>query len=199
MAGIREQKKQQTRQAIQSAAVRLFSAKGFDATSMEEIAAEAGIGKATIYGYFPAKKEIFQHYCDERMSAAFARFREDRDLPLALVDQLVRFFMFKFSYVTENREFGRHLLREMIFPKETSEQSGQHDQRYFAILAEVFDSAVEKGEISPCNDRFLLAAHFFSLYLGLFAGWYNGYFSSLADVEENMRLLFLQALEGVKK
>lgn len=197
MIGVREIKKQQTRQAILTAAVTLFSEKGFDATSIEDIASAAGIGKATIYGYFATKDQIFIHYCDEKLIQAFEQLKQDDFRSLPLLEQLVGFFMMKFTFVTENREFGRHLLREMIFPKEVTEQVRDHDRRYFAILEDVFQAAMQRAEISPGHDLFLLSAHFFSLYLGLFAGWYNGYFNSLVEIEKNMRILFRQALDGV--
>lgn len=197
MIGVREIKKQQTRQAILTAAITLFSDKGFDATSIEDIAGAAGIGKATIYGYFSTKDQMFIHYCDEKLIQAFGQLKQDDSRSLPLLEQLVGFFMMKFNFVTENREFGRHLLREMIFPKEVTEQVKDHDRRYFAILEDVFQAAMKRGEISHGQDLFLLSAHFFSIYLGLFAGWYNGYFTSQVEIEKNMRILFRQALDGV--
>lgn len=197
MAGIREQKKQQTRQAIETAAINLFSVKGFDATSIEEIATAAGIGKTTIYGYFATKDEIFLHYCDDKLIQAFDQLKQDQKQPMTLEDQLIGFFMLKFGFITKNKEFGRHLLREMIFPKEINDKAKQHDQRYFDILEEVFKAAQERGDIGPQHDLFIVSAHFFSLYLGLLAGWYNGYFNSLDEVESSMRTLFKQVFDGI--
>ncbi len=198
MAGIREQKKQATKEAIQVAAVKLFSEKGCDNTSIEDIAKEAGIGKTTVYGYFPTKNDIFISYCDEELDLAFSQLRS-QESDKKLIDLLVDFFMLKFTFVTENREFGRHMLREMIFPGEINEKAQLHDQRYFDILESLFKSAQEKGEISTEPELFYLSVHFFSLYLGVLAGWYTGYVNSLQEAEEGMRLLFSQALEGVAK
>ena len=64
MSGVREQKKQQTRKAIIDAAVKLFTEKGFEQTSMDELGRAAGVGKSTIYGYFKAKEEIFLAHCE---------------------------------------------------------------------------------------------------------------------------------------
>ncbi len=197
MAGIREQKKAETRKAITESAVQLFTEKGFEKTSIEDIAREAGIGKATVYTYFSTKDEIFMSFCDEEMADSFARLQSPDRAGVKLLDQLLEFFMIKFTFITRDNEFGRQLLRDMVFPKDINEKAKEHDQRYFDILEELFRSAQQRGEISDQEDLFLLSVHFFSLYLGVLAGWYTGYVSTLEEVEDKMRVLFLQTLEGI--
>lgn len=199
MAGIREQKKLETKQAIQNAAVKLFAEKSFEKTSIEDIASEAGIGKTTVYGYFATKNEIFISYCDEELDHAFAQLQATDSAEKSLLDLLVDFFMIKFTFVTKNREFGRQMLREMVFPGEINEKAKVHDQRYFDIMEGYFKIAQERGEISSEHELFNLSVHFFSLYLGLLAGWYTGYLNSLSEVEEGMRTLFSQAIGGIVK
>lgn len=57
-----ERRKAATRSKIVEAASRLFRAHGFDATTMEHIAEEADVAKATLYSYFPAKEAILNEY-----------------------------------------------------------------------------------------------------------------------------------------
>ena len=54
------ERKQRTRGAILAAAARLFSRQGYDATTMQEIAALADVGIGTVYGYFPSKEEVLR-------------------------------------------------------------------------------------------------------------------------------------------
>lgn len=54
----RERKKEESRQAIARAAVRLFEEKGYDATTMDEIALSAGVSRPTVFNYFARKEDI---------------------------------------------------------------------------------------------------------------------------------------------
>ncbi len=62
----RERKKQETRKRIYSAAFELFLEKGFDETTVEEIAEHADVAKGTVFNYFPQKSSflpaVFEHW-----------------------------------------------------------------------------------------------------------------------------------------
>jgi AcrR family transcriptional regulator len=64
---------QQTRDRIAAAARRLFAAGGYRTTSMEAIAAEAGVAPRTVYSAFGAKREILSAICEKWLEDAGAR------------------------------------------------------------------------------------------------------------------------------
>ena len=60
--GLRERKKEQTRQALYEAATRLFLTQGYARTTVAEIAAEAGVSEKTLFNYFSGKEDLlFRH------------------------------------------------------------------------------------------------------------------------------------------
>ena len=56
--GLRERKKQKTKEAIQREAMRLFQEQGYDETTIEEIAEAAEISPSTFFNYFPTKEDV---------------------------------------------------------------------------------------------------------------------------------------------
>jgi AcrR family transcriptional regulator len=85
--GLREVKKQRTRQEIADAAMRLFVARGFARVTVAEVAEEAGVSEKTVFNYFPTKEDLFFDEVDEREAALVAAIRARRpgeSVPAAL-------------------------------------------------------------------------------------------------------------------
>ncbi|MEU1105419.1 TetR family transcriptional regulator [Streptomyces tibetensis] len=71
-AGLRETKKQETRQLISDHATRLFIDQGFERTTIAEIAVAARVAKKTVTNYFPRKEDLaLDHH--EQFAASLAR------------------------------------------------------------------------------------------------------------------------------
>jgi AcrR family transcriptional regulator len=84
--GLREKKAAQSRDRMVSAAIELFERDGYDATTMEQIAARADVGTTTLYRYFPSKDLLLLDELAQVLDLApHLRARpEDEDLETAL-------------------------------------------------------------------------------------------------------------------
>ncbi|WP_105974742.1 TetR family transcriptional regulator [Streptomyces geranii] len=92
--GLRERKKRQTYQNVSDIAIGLFLAKGFDAVSVAEIAAAAGISKPTLFRYFPAKEDLVLHrFADHEDEAARVVRAALTGATVSSVDALRRHFL----------------------------------------------------------------------------------------------------------
>ncbi|MEU1694970.1 TetR/AcrR family transcriptional regulator [Streptomyces hirsutus] len=60
MAGLREAQKRMTRQLLLDSALGLFRAKGYAATTVDDIAAAAGTTRVTFYAYFPSRSDLMR-------------------------------------------------------------------------------------------------------------------------------------------
>jgi AcrR family transcriptional regulator len=63
--GLRERKKREVRARIADVALQLFAAKGFDQTTVAEVAAAADVSVKTVFNYFPAKEDLFFDRAEE--------------------------------------------------------------------------------------------------------------------------------------
>ena len=85
--GLREKKAARTHAHIRDVALALFLDRGYDETTMEEIAERAEVGTSTLYRYFPAKDQILLGSVDDHLGglATYLRARPaDEPLPVAL-------------------------------------------------------------------------------------------------------------------
>ena len=90
------------REAIIQAAIAEFRANGFDITSMDKIAATAGVSKRTVYNHFPSKEELFA----EILNQLWARVTAEQETPyhpdLPLRDQMRRMLMAKLQMLGDD-------------------------------------------------------------------------------------------------
>jgi AcrR family transcriptional regulator len=88
--GLRERKKQQTRAALVDAAARLFAEKGYDKTTVADIAAAADVSTRTFFSYFRAKQDVLFAGTDQRLKAIAEAFDTvQAESPLEAVHRII--------------------------------------------------------------------------------------------------------------
>ncbi len=157
------------RNAILEAAVELFKEKGYERASMNELARRLGGSKATLYGYFPSKEELFvavvKAVATVHLSDAIAMLSEDAAAHMSLEDLLVRFGERMMVVLTNDAsalavyrmvvaEAG-HSVVGQLFDESGPAQLGE-------ALAALFERAIGRGELRRADPK-VLAAHFSAL------------------------------------
>jgi AcrR family transcriptional regulator len=90
--GLRERKKQQTRQLLTDTARRLFAERGFENVSVSEIARVADVSEATVFNYFPTKEDLVYSGLEQFENALLAAVRE-RPAGETVIDAFGRFVL----------------------------------------------------------------------------------------------------------
>ncbi|GIP40151.1 TetR family transcriptional regulator [Paenibacillus sp. J31TS4] len=159
------------RQLIVEAAAKSFALFGYKATTMEQIAKLANVGKGTIYTFFTNKEELFQEVLDrlirEMKQVAEETFDPDRrffDNLYLVLDRLLDY--------RERHELVLKLSQEV---RETNVQMAlgairRIEQEIVGYTRMQVQRAMDKGEIKPCDPE-ITSFVILKLFLALTADW----------------------------
>ena len=136
---LRQRQRAETKQRIQRQAIRLFAEQGYDATTVNEVAAAAGVAAMTVYRNFPTKEDLVLYDDFDQVAAATIA-----ELPAtgSLADRIARTMLATFDLaIAHDRDFLLTRLRLMI---STPALQARHlDSQY--RLQEAFVTAIRAG------------------------------------------------------
>jgi AcrR family transcriptional regulator len=137
--------------AVLTAAVRLFNERGYDATSMYDIAVSLGITKSSVYHHISGKEQLLQMAMDQALDGLFEAADEVRDLELPALDRLERLIQLCVIVLAERFEFVTVLLR--VRGNTEVEQHALARRREFdAIVTDLVKQAQAEGGVRPDVD-----------------------------------------------
>ncbi|WP_338582543.1 TetR/AcrR family transcriptional regulator [Pseudomonas sp. MAG733B] len=90
------------REAIIQAAIAEFRANGFEITSMDKIAATAGVSKRTVYNHFPSKEELFAEILNQLWDRVTAEQETPYSPDLPLREQMKRILSAKLDMMGDD-------------------------------------------------------------------------------------------------
>ncbi|MCH6483344.1 TetR/AcrR family transcriptional regulator [Pseudoxanthomonas sp. LH2527] len=156
------------RAAILEAAKQLFAREGFNGVSMDQIAAEAGVSKLTVYSHFGDKDALFAAAVKAKCEEMLPDTLFELELTGSLRDQLKAIAQAFFALVTSEEAISTH--RMMMVPgniddklKQTFWQAGP--QRTHDAFAAMLQALVTKGELD-IPDVATASVQFFTLIKG---------------------------------
>ena len=144
------------RAAVLTVARRIFSQKGYHATSINDIIETADIARGTFYLYFESKRAIFDELLDSLVATLQGQVKRievgpDAPPPIAQMDAIVDRVL---KTLLDNREIARILLREAVgidedFDRKLSEFYG----RIEAMIMGALNTGRQLGVVRPCDAK----------------------------------------------
>ncbi|MBN1247151.1 MAG: TetR/AcrR family transcriptional regulator [Anaerolineae bacterium] len=187
---------ERTAQIIE-AATALFAGKGFDRATMEDIADQAGINKATIYLYFDSKDALIRAIAEALFAQELADLQAAHDRPGTATERLTAYYealiadeaemlplmpiLYEFYALGLRREDVRAVVADFI-------------GRSSALLEAIIQEGIESGEFRPTDAR-QAARALDALLSGTILHWV--YAPEEVDVDAQLRYSVRLALQGL--
>ena len=171
--GRRESNKLDKLNRIKAAARQLFVSRGFDDTTVREIATRAGVGLGTLFSYSLNKRDLLFLLGNDSLDEAAEKAGEGISPQARLIDNLRGIFGAHYACFASEPELSRLVLREMTFY-----DSGAQALRFREIRQQLLDHvaaalgmAVASGEIGPRADPGFDAWVLFAIYQVELRAW----------------------------
>lgn len=162
--GRRERKRVQTLDHLAATAFALFEADGFDAVTMEQIAAAADVAKGTLYNHFPVKEALLAHQFRKEFADGMAELRERILEEPTFAGRMGISLAASAEWCRQRRPYLMPYFRYRFSGE--GERSGS-DEAFGAIIA----AAQQTNELRDDMPAAQLATLFKQLYLGALLRW----------------------------
>ena len=151
-----------TKRKIFEISLKLFSEKGFDATSIEEITATVGVAKGTLYYHFKSKEEIFEFLVDE----GFRLLKNSIEIKVAKanssIEKLKAVSLIQLKLVLKYEEFLTLVMSHTWGNESKNVFCKEKVLEYIGIVQNYVEEGIKNGEIIECDPE-VLASEIFSL------------------------------------
>lgn len=174
--GIQERKNREKdvrRQQIENSAKELFILKGFNSTTIEEIARKAELSPATIYLYFKNKEELYASINLITLKELFNRIQKVyNNKRLSVEEKIIKFKDGMYKVFKYDPLILRNILHVQledtlsVLSKELLDQLNQLSQKIMTMIANVYEEGVRQGKFRE-GDGMAHADIIWSTFTGL--------------------------------
>jgi AcrR family transcriptional regulator len=139
---------------ILRAAAAIFSERGYQATTLDDLAVAAKISRATFYSYFPSKEELLRRMYRQVVSTTLASIERIAREDLPAQEKLRRIIRFVVSYNATHKPLMQVFFSEMLNLSSTMSRSVAQANRDFSdVIVRVVEEAVRTGVYVPLHPK----------------------------------------------
>lgn len=151
-----------TKRKIFEIAMKLFSEKGYDATSIEEITAMVGVAKGTLYYHFNSKEEIFNFLVEEGMKLLKNSIEIKTSKCSNVKDKLKAIILIQIKAVIKYENMLSIIFSQLYGNESKNKLCQEKVQEYIDVVEKIINEGIENKELKKCNSK-LMAYTIFSL------------------------------------
>jgi TetR/AcrR family transcriptional regulator len=133
--------------AIFRAAASLFSTRGFERTSVDEIAAQANVAKGTIFYHYKSKDDLFRRMYERGVSQLTRAVEEALAVESDPLEALCAVVRIQTTLIHANPEFFRIVLAEIWGDQERQQALREALNRYFTLVKDLAAEGIRQGRI----------------------------------------------------
>lgn len=142
---LRQRNHERMRQRILAAALALFTSEGYDQTTMDTIAQQAEVGRATLFKYFPTKSSLLLPLSQQIL---FAELRPKVDARLAQQPTTAEALHYYFDLIGQRLRELSDVARALIKVIGMDEaEAAEHVPNFAATLQTILEYGQERGEV----------------------------------------------------
>ena len=183
---------------ILEAATKSFTLFGYKATTVEQVAKIANVGKGTVYNFFENKQQLLQfvvkNVIDEMQNEADKALSPDAPFMTNAHNCLMRMLQFRDRHllfaklIEEERQFATREVRQML---------GEIEDEIVSYLADLIQLGIEKDEIILCEPK-QVAYLLLKAYKAFIVDWQATYGEAMQE-EDILNLFKITIFKGLAK
>ncbi|MEH7513381.1 TetR/AcrR family transcriptional regulator [Gottfriedia acidiceleris] len=194
-----DSKKKPTKIAIVENAIQLFLQNGYQLVSMDDVAKQCGVTKATVYYYYPTKADLFTDAMVQMMLRISDRIAEilstDRSLKENL-NEMVKVHL-RATFEIDLKAFTKEA--KVSLSDEQLQQMNNAEEMMYNVIEKAMTTAIENGEIPKGNSKFYTQLFFAILSIGNYKDPnQNSIFSTIDEMAEQIIDFFWNGIMGNK-
>jgi AcrR family transcriptional regulator len=171
--GRRERRKLELRQRITGAALELFLAQGFAATTVDQISAAADVAPATFFNHFTSKDALLHELSREVVNLVDGIVEGQRKRPAATAKRLTVMADQAASLLAHTHRISRDVLLDLMRSTAPPGSAGPVLARIHKSFGELLRDGQERGDVRRDEDAQFLAEMLVGVFYAAVTNWLN--------------------------
>ncbi|MGY4207152.1 AcrR family transcriptional regulator [Burkholderia sp. PvR073] len=196
--GRRARKRIQMLAHLAATGARLFDAHGYDAVTMEQIAAQADVAKRTLYNHFPTKEAVLAHWLEGELARDLAHLERDVARRKSFASRIACVLDASAAWCEQHPVYLLAYLRHRFLSIGAVQAEGgtENGSDIALVWQQLIAAGQQAGELNPALAAGQLATWFHHLYLAAMLRWLTVPGLSLKREFQSVAKLFVEGAQA---